>query len=97
MGTTKPAADSHAARRPAHPIARRATTANEYTAQVAIANRIFGSSIDIARRFGSFGETARAWDAHTTPTTTPIVRNSHPTATAREFMASSTCSDGSRV
>ena len=59
--------------------------------------RIFGSFSDIAWRLELPGASARAWAVQTTPTTTPIVRNSQPTTTAREFIASSTCSDGSRA
>ena len=39
----------------------------------------------------------RACAVQTAPETRPIVRNSQPTAIAREFMTSSVCSDGRRV
>src|SRR5262245_57844763 len=97
IANAKSTDDSHAARRPVHPQVRLAKTANEYTSHVSTATKIFGSSIDIARRFGSSGAIVRACAVHTAPTMTPKVRNTQPTVTAREFMMSRIWSDGRRV
>src|SRR5678815_1339876 len=97
IANANPTDDSHAARRPVHPQVRLAKTANAYTAHVSSATKIFGSSIDMARRFGSSGAIVRACAVHTAPTMTPKVRNIQPTVTAREFITSRICNDGSRV
>src|SRR3954465_14935631 len=80
---TKPKADSQAARRPVQPIARRANSANEYTAQHTSATRIFGSTGDIACARGS--DDPWTWLAQMPPTVMPIVRNIQPMVTTRPF------------
>ena len=92
----KPTAESHAARRPVHPIVERAKTSNESPPcqqgdedlRVIERHRL---------QVGVPGRERARCAVQTTPTTTPIVKNSQPTTTAREFIASSTCSDGSRA
>ena len=59
--------------------------------------KIFGSSSDIACRFGSSGASARAC-ARPDDADDDADRQEQPAdATAREFIASRICSDGSRV
>ena len=53
---------------------------------VSTAMKTLGSCNDIACKFELLGDNASACAAQTIPTTTPIVRNDQPTATAREFM-----------
>src|SRR5262245_6829278 len=93
--TAKAIPDRYAARRPLHPMALRANSANEYRPQDTSATRILGSASDIACARGS-GDPLTC-HAQMPPTTTPRVRKAQPTVMARLFIRSSDASDGSLV
>ena len=83
------------ARRPLQPIARRARIANEYTPHESSATRIFGSATRhrLHARIGRALHLRRpdAADGQAGGQEDPADRH------ARAFIASSTCSDGSRA